>query len=818
MTTLLQDIRYSLRILRKSPGFSIVAILTLALGIGANTALFSVVNGVLLNPLPYPHSEELVSLHASTANFKHGAISYPNFLDWQKENHTFAAMAVYRSLVFNLTGAGDAEQLFGQYISSDFFSILGTRPILGRDFLPGEDRIGGAPLALISASLWQRKFGSSPGILSKTITLNGATYTVIGVIPANFNLPVPTFQRADLYLPIGQFDKNALQHRDWGLGIHGFGRLKPGVSFAQAKADMGAVSHALALAYPDFDKNTQADLIPLRKAIVGYVQPYLVTLLGAVGFVLLIACVNVANLLLARSTARSREFAIRAALGAGKARVIRQLLTESLMLAIAGGALGVLVAAYGTRAALAALPQALPRAENIHLDARVLLFTLGLSILTGILAGVIPAVSRTSRLNLGDTLKSGGRGVAGTRHRVQNVFVVIQMALALVLLIGAGLMVRTLVYLWNVDPGFNPRNIVTFGLSFPAALNTAQPEVIREQFRQLEDKLTAVPGIKDISFLWGALPLAGDDENYFWIEGRPKPRQSEMPMAIDYIVSPSYLRAMSIPLQRGRFFTRDDNEHAPLVVVIDTAFARQYFPGQDPIGQRINFPNENRQFEIIGVVGHVKQWSLDADSRVSPIAAQYYVPWSQMTDEYTTSYGSGSFTMVRTEGRDPQILDTLRTAIRQISSEFVIANPESMVDIVADSIAARRFTMVLLTIFAALALLLACIGIYGVISYTVGERTQEIGVRMALGAERLDILRLVLSNGGRLLLIGIGAGLAAALALTRYMTSQIAGVRATDPLTFVAVPLFLSAVALLACYVPARRAAKLDPVVALRYE
>ena len=814
---MLQDIRYAFRMLRKGMGFTLVAVLTLALGIGANTALFSVVNGVLLNPLPYPHPKQLVALHQSKPNFSQGAISYPNFLDWQKENHSFSEMAVYRSLVFNLTGSGDAEQLFGQYVTADFFDILGTKPVLGRSFAAGEDRIGGPPLVMISAELWERKFSASADVLNKAITLNGTAYTVVGVAPKEFTLPVPYYQRADVYIPMGQFDKTALLHRDWGLGIHGIARLKPEVSFAQAEADMSAVSRALEQEYPDFDKNTSTKLIPLREQVVGSVRPYLLTLLGAVGFVLLIACVNVANLLLARSVGRTREFAIRTALGASKLRVLRQLVTESLLLSLLGGALGVLLASYGTHAALAALPQALPRAEAIRVDGRVLLFTTAVSILTGILSGVIPAVSRVVRGNINETLKQTERTQAGLRHRVQSVFVVAQMALAMVLLIGAGLMIRTLVYLWHVDPGFQTKNIMTFGLSFPAALNTAEPEAIRLQYREVEDRLSALPGIKNMSFLWGALPLSGDDENYFWVEGRPKPRQNEMPMAIDYIVSPSYLSAMSIPLERGRFFSRNDDERAPAVVVIDTAFARKFFPNEDSIGQRLHL-QEDRVVQIIGVVGHVKQWSLDNETTISPLQAQFYFPWSQMTDQYTAAYGSGSFSMVRTDGRDPQALETLRAAVHQISSEMVIANAESMSDIVADSFASRRFTMILLSIFAGLALVLANIGIYGVVAHAVGQRTQEIGLRIALGAKRIDILGMVLSGGGKLLATGVGLGTVASIVITRLMVSQLSGVQPGDPLTFAVVAVVLAIVALVACYVPARRASKVDPIVALRYE
>jgi predicted permease len=819
MTALLHDVRYGLRMLRKSPSFTLIAVLTLALGIGANTALFSVVNGVLLNPLPYPHAEQLVTLHESKPNFNRGSISFPNFLDWQKDNHSFSSMAIMRPTTFSLTGVGEAQQLTGEFISSDFFSILDVKPLLGRTLLPGEDRIGAAPIVVITEDLWRQKFSGSRDVLNKTIVMDGSGYTVVGVIPASFRL----FQRAPtVYVPIGQWTNPLLKSRAAGLGIHGIGRLKPGVSMQQAQADMDAVTRSLALAYPEANKSIGCSMVPLKEMLVGDVKPFLLVLLAAVGFVLLIACVNVANLLLARSTARTREFAVRTALGASRTRIVWQLLTESILIALAGGSLGVLLASYGTRAALGILPRALPRAESVSIDARVLIFTATLTLLTGILSGVLPALLRTSRMNLHDTLKEGGRASSGARHRAQSVFVIAQMAMALVLLIGAGLMLRSLVRLWHVDPGFRANNVLYFGMSFPAAMNHASVEAVRANYRQLEQTLASTPGVQEVSPAWGAFPLSSDDEQLFWFEGQPKPKsKNDMNWAIDYIVGPTYFKALGIPLLRGRLLTAGDDEHAPRVTVVDDVFARKYFPNQDPIGKRIvrdtGVESAAEPMEIVGVVGHVKQWGLDTDDSQA-LRSQFYMNWMQMSDEYTALYASGSSMVIHSDGRDPQIFNAIRHASQQMNAEQVVFGAESMNQMVADSLASQRFSMILLSLFAALALLLASIGIYGVISYVVSERTREIGVRMALGAERMDILRIVLGSGGKLLVIGVVAGIVVALALTRLMSSLLYGIRATDPLTFAAVTLLLSAVALMACYLPARRASMVDPIVALRNE
>jgi len=818
MRTLTQDLKYGLRMLAKNPGFTAVAVLTLALGIGANTAIFSVVNGVLLNPLPYPEPSQLVTLHESKPNFPYGSISYPNFRDWQKENHTFSSIAVASGYGFTLTGAGEPERARAEFVSSDFFPLLGVKPLMGRTFAPGEDEIGAAPIALLSAGFWQRKFGSSRDILGKALILDGRSYTIVGVIPSSFDLLLKSFSPKEVYIPIGQWDHHGLKIREAGLGIHGIGRLKPGVTLQQARADMDGVTRNLAVAYPDADKGISAGILPLREDMVGDIQPFLLVLLGAVGFVLLIACVNVANLLLARSAGRRREFALRVALGASPQRVIRQLLTESILLALAGGALGTVLAAWSTQAALKILPAALPRAPEIGIDAHVLVFTAVASVLAGILFGLAPAL-KISKPNLQETLKEAGRGTSGAHHRTQGVFVVIEMATALVLLIGAGLMTRTLARLWGVNPGFDPHNVLTFELSLPPAMKKASPDAIRAAYREFDAKLGSTPGVQAVSLSWGAIPMDTEDDEQFWIEGQPKPsNENEMNWALEYTVEPDYLRVMRIPLERGRFFTPQDNERSPAVAVIDDVLARKYFPNQNPIGKRINLHDyDDQPAEIVGVVGHVKQWGLDSDDTQS-LRAQLYHPFMQLPGDALALSPLGMGVLVRSEGAATSLFTSLRHTNELMNKEQVIYSAQTMNEVIAGSLATRQFSMILLGSFALLALVLASVGIYGVLAYLVGQRTHEIGIRLALGASRYDVLRLVVGQGAKMALLGVALGLAAAMGLTRLMSDMLYGVSATDPLTFTAVAILLILVALVACYIPARRATKVDPMVALRYE
>jgi len=811
--TLLQDLRYGLRMLAKSPGFAATAILTLALGIGANTALFSVVNGVLLNPLAYPQSGQLVAVYGKTPGYEHAPINYMNFLDWQRATKTFSSMAMYRNQDYNFIGTGVAERLTGYMISADFFSTLGTMPVLGRDFRADDDHMGAAPVVMLGGGFWKRKFGSSLEIIGKPILLNGTSYTIVGVVPAGF-----TFygHDRDIYTPIGQWNDPNFRDRRVDVSSHGVGRLKPGVTVSQAKADMDSIAQNLSAAYPEADKNVGIALVSMKEDIVGNVQPFLIVLLAAVGFLLLIACANVANLILARSMGRSREFAIRAALGAGNARVIRQLLTESVLLAGLGGALGLLLAVWGTRAVLGTLPGALPRSSEVSLDSRVLLFTMALSVFAGIVFGLAPAV-KSSRVNLQEILKESGRGLSGGRHQLQGIFVAVEVAMALVLLVGAGLMVRSLSALWRVDPGFNPSHAITFTLSLPAGPATSSAET-RARLRHFDDKMHSIPGVKAVSVTLGSRPMIHNSSEPFWIEGQPKPANlPEMHQAMFYLVESGFEQAMGVTLERGRFITPQDDERAPVVVDIDDAFARAYFPEEDPVGKRINLAGFGVQAEIVGVVGHVKQWGLDADGK-SAIEAQFDYPFMQLPEKLMPLAADAVAVVLRTEGDPTAVMGPVRRAVEEIDSREVVYNVQTMNEVVSNSFAARRLSMTLLGVFAALALVLACVGIYGVISYLVGKRTHEIGVRVALGAQRNDVLQMVIGQGAKMTLIGVAIGIGAALGLTRLMANQLFGVSAHDPLTFAGVAMLLILVAVAACYIPARRAMNVDPVVALRHE
>ena len=801
-----QDLKLGIRTLLKAPGFTAVVVLTLALGIGANVALFSVVNGVLLNPLPFPQPDQIVTLDQSKPNFEQGALTYPNFRDLQKENRTFETMTLSRGFVFSLIGAGEAERVNARLVTADFFSVFGVKPVLGRFFAPAEDEPNTGPVVVISADLWQRKFGAAQDVLSKSLTLDDKSYTIIGIVPATF----PLFRTADVYVPLGQWNSPALKSRTAGLGLHGFGRLKSGVTVQQAQSDLAGVMSRLATIYPESNRGNSAKVSSLKERMIGGIGPTLWLLLGAVGFVLLIACVNVSNLLLARSTGRVREFTIRAALGAGQWRLIRQSLTESLLLALAGGALGLLVANWATQAALVVLPTTLPRASEVALDSRVLIFAIAVSMLTGILAGLAPAL-KTSHSRLSETLKEGSRGTSRARGRLQAVFVTVEMALALVLLIGAGLMIRSINALWNVDPGFRSDNVMTFGLSLSPSMKDASNEQTHAALSELSNQIGSAPGVKAVSFSAGAIPLAGEDDSFFWIEGQPKPAsQSEMNMTLVYRVEPGYLAAMSIPLKQGRFFTDQDNERSQQVVVIDEVFARKFFGDANPIGRRI-VQGQNPQ-QIIGVVGHVKQWSLDADQDET-LQAQLYEPFRQVDVGW-----AGVGVVARSEGGASAPFDSIRRVVQNHNKQNVITKPQTMNEVIAASLAQQRFLMILLDSFAVTALLLASLGLYGVISYLVGQRTHELGIRLALGAQRRHVMQLVLNHGIKMALGGVALGLVAALGLTRLLSKMLFGVSATDPITFAVIALILIGVAMLACFVPARRATKVDPLIALRYE
>jgi predicted permease len=813
MTILSQDLLYAVRMLLKSPGFAAIAVLTLALGIGANTALFSIVDGVLLNPLKYPHSEQLVAVSEKRPGVDQSPPVYLNFLDWQRENQTFSSMAIYRNQDLNVTGTAEAQRLSGYMISANFFSTLGVNPVLGRTFRSDDDQVGAAPVVILGGGFWTRAFGSSSDVIGKSLTLNGTSYAIVGVIPSSFSF---YGHDRDVYTPIGQWNDESFRDRRISVSARVVGRLKPGVTLQQAKADMDVVSRNLAAEFPVADKGVGITLVPMKEDIVGNVQPFLLVLLAAVAFLLLIACANVANLLLARAMGRSRELAVRAALGAGHMRIIRQLLTENALLAILGGVLGLLLAFGAIRAVLNLLPGALPRTEEISLDGRVLLFTMALSLFAAIVFGLSPAL-KSSRINLQEVLRESGRGASGARHRMQGAFVAIQIAMALVLLIGAGLMLRSLDALWRVNPGYNPSRAITFSVSMPSSSTTTAAET-RARLRQFDEKIRSIPGVRAVSVTLGSRPMIHDSAVPFWIEGRPKPAsESDMAGAMFYLVEADFDRAMGLILERGRFVTPQDNENAPLVVDIDDAFARTYFPDENPIGKRVHLMQFDVQAEIVGVVRHIMQWGPGGGAK-SAIEPQFFYPFMQLPPKLMLHVASGVAVVVRTEGDPASIMKLVRAGVAEIDSREVIYAVQTLDQVIAGSFAARRLSMILLGVFAGLALALASVGVYGVVSYLVGQRTHEIGVRMALGAQRRDVMRLVLGEGAKMALLGVGAGIAGAFGLTRLMANQLYGVSSHDPLTYTAVAILLMLVALLACYLPARRAMRLDPLEALRYE
>ena len=822
----LQDVRYALRMLRKSPGFTLVAVLTLALGIGANTAVFSVLNGVLLRPLQFHDSDRLVTLYQNMPNFERGSISYYNLLDWNRMNHTFEAIAGYRNTGYSLTGLGQSEQVQAEMVGHEFFPILQMQPLLGRSFTAEEDTPHGPKTVMISEGFWKRRFGGASDVIGKTLHLDADTYQIIGVVPDSLHLPIQNFSKQiDVYTAVGAFSDPGFQSRIHHWGLDAIGRLKPGVTLEQARADMTKVSRDLEAAYPDANKGLGSTILSLRDAMVGEIRPVLMMLLAAVGFVLLIGAANVANLMLARSTARTREFAIRSALGASHKHVVRQLLTESIVLASIGGALGLGLAVLGTNAALHLLPKAIPRAENVGIDINVLLFTMGISLLTGVLFGLVPAL-KISRPDLNESLKENARGTTGVHHRTQSMLVVVETAMALVLLVGAGLMIRTLLHLWQEDPGFDPHHVLVFTMALPPQQFSAPVETIRNEYRDIEQRLGALPGVETVSYSAGATPFENDDEDQFWKDGQAKPSSAwEMNWLIDYVVEPSYLKAMGLQLKAGRFITDQDTPTSPRVAVIDEDFARKYYPGEDPIGKVFHTENNagktpiQLNYQIVGVVGHVNQWGLDPRSAGRmPLRTEAFYAVSQLPENSAQTTAQFIRVFVRTAGDPGSQAGTIRQVLTSYDPNVVMASPKKMESIVSDSLKSTRFSMTLMGMFAVLALLLAMIGIYGVMSYAVGQRTHEIGIRMALGATPSHLLAMVVKQGSKMALIGIAIGVLGAALLTRAMSSMLSGITATDPATFTIVALVLMLMALLACLIPARRATRVQPLEVLRYQ
>ena len=807
MDSIIKDLRFAVRGLLKRPGFVAVAVITLALGIGGSTSIFTVVDAALLRGLPYKQPDRLYHLWEKTPQeqFSKREFSYPDYQDYQ-QNNVFEGLAAYTGGRVLLSGVGDPEFVGGPRVSANFFSVLGVDPIIGRTFQTGEDQPGGPKVAVLNYGLWQRRFGGDPNVIRRALTINGASYTVVGVFPQSFQFAL---RPNDLWIPY-QPTQNQLTRRP----LHGtnlIGRLKPGVDAAQAQSELNVIAARIEKEYSESHAGTTMRLVPLHEEVIGKVRPILLVLLAGVGFVLLIACANVASLLLTRSLGRQKEVAIRSALGASRWRVVRQLLTESLVLSLLGGAAGLIVAYWSVPALVSALPQnqliAMPFLKTLGLDTRILLFSFGLSLFTGVVFGLAPSL-QSSRLDLNEVLKEGGRTMAaGASHRLRSAMVVTEIALAVVLLVGAGLMMKSLLRLLQTNVGFQTDNLMTMTVVLPAAKFTEANQIINVQ-QQLQDRLQSLPGVSSAGTI-DILPLNGGNTSRFFVDGEPAPPPGQETEANVRVVSDTYFKTLGVPLLSGRMFDERDGPDKPGVVIIGKTVADRLFAGRDPVGRKLRYSaSQGTPDLIVGVVGDVKTTGLDESVR--PVL---YYPFRQSAAPIANF-------VLRTDV-DPNALATsIRKEVRDLEPNAAILNLNSMDQMIAQTPASfmRRFPALLISIFALVALLLAAIGIYGVVSYSVSQQTHYIGVRMALGANSSDILRMVLKEGLLLAIAGVGIGIAAAFALMRLLRTLLFEVSTSDAMTFTLVAGALFVVALLACYLPARRATKVDPLVALRYE